>query len=103
VGDYYLRYIKIAHLTSMTSAHTILKLKYMIAHWDIPDDIVTNVNLYGTQFSSDEFRIFAETYGFGHTTSSPCQLIMGRQIQTGIPTLETKSSPVAHQEGNRAE
>ena len=132
--DYYSRYIEIAHLTNMTSGQTIGKTKNMFAHWGIPDEVVTD---NGTQFFSDEFRVFAETYGFGHTTSSPyfpqsngevetavqtakkilkqddrflalmayratpvqpiqtspCQLIMGRQIRTRIPTLEKNLLP----------
>ena len=67
VVDYYSRYIEIAHLTNMTSGQTIGKMKNMFAHLGIPDEVVTD---NGTQFSSDKFRVFAETYGFGHTTSS---------------------------------
>ena len=118
----------------MTSRQTIGKMKNMFAHWGIPDEVVTD---NGTQFFSDEFRVFAEMYGFGHTTSSPyfpqsngeveravqtakkimkqddpflalmayratpvhptqtspCQLMMGRQIRTRIPTLETNLLP----------
>ena len=134
VVDYYSRYIKIAHFTNMTSGQTIGKMKNMFAHWGIPDEVVTD---NGLQFSSDEFRVFTETYGFVHTTSSPyfpqsngeveramqtakkilkqddpflalmayratpvhptqtspCQLIMGRQIRTRIPTLEKNLLP----------
>ncbi len=68
VVDYHSRYIEIAHLTNMTRAQTIGKLKNMFAHWGIPDEVFTD---NGTQFTSQEFRNFATTYGFTHTTSSP--------------------------------
>ena len=132
--DYFSRYIEVAHLTNMTSAQTIGKLKNMFAHWGIPDEVVSD---NGTQFTSREFKDFADLYGFEHTTSSPhfpqsngeveravqtakkipkqpdpflalmvyratpvgptkmspCQLIMGRQIQTRLPTLTANLQP----------
>ena len=68
VVDYYSRYIDIAHLSSMTSSQVIGKLKNIFARWGIPEEVVTD---NGTQFSSDEFRVFATNYEFTHMSSSP--------------------------------
>ena len=66
--DYYSRYLEIAQLSTTTSRVVILQLKEMFARWGICDKITTD---NGPQFSSDEFKKFAEEYGFEHVTSSP--------------------------------
>ena len=68
VIDYYSRYLEIAQLQTTTSRVVITQLKEMFARWGICDKITTD---NGPQFSSDEFRKFAEDYGFEHMTSSP--------------------------------
>ena len=68
VIDYYSRYLEIAQLQTTTSRFVITQLKEMFARWGICDKITTD---NGPQFSSDEFRKFAEDYGFEHVTSSP--------------------------------
>ena len=67
VIDYYSRYLEIAQLSTTTSHVVIMQLKEMFARWGICDKITTD---NGPQFSSDEFRKFAEDYGFEHVTSS---------------------------------
>ena len=68
VIDYYSRYLEIAQMQTTTSRVVITQLKEMFARWGICDKITTD---NGPQFSSDEFRQFAEDYGFEHVTSSP--------------------------------
>ena len=68
VVDYYSRFLEIVFLTSITSEQVIGKLKNMFARWGIPEEIVSD---NGTQFTSHEFKQFAEFYGFKQTFSSP--------------------------------
>ena len=68
VIDYYSRYLEIAHLTTTTSQAVILQFKDMFARWGLCDKITTD---NGPQFSSDEFRQFANDYTFQHVMSSP--------------------------------
>ncbi|KAI2657476.1 hypothetical protein H4Q32_008812 [Labeo rohita] len=66
--DYYLRFIEIAHLVDMTSRRVIGKLKSMFAHFGIPERLCSD---NARQFTSVEFKTFAEQYGFVHVMSSP--------------------------------
>ena len=68
VIDYYSRYLEIAQMQTTNSRVEITQLKEMFARWGICDNITTDNR---PQFSSDEFRQFAEDYGFEHMTSSP--------------------------------
>ena len=118
----------------LTSVQTIFQLQTIFARVGIPDGVVSD---NGTQFSSQEFRIFVETYRLTHVTSSPhfpeangeaervvqtaenilsqedpflvlmahrstsvaptgvspCKLIMGRQINTRVSTLDGNLHP----------
>ena len=67
IVDYYSRYIELAYLVD-TITHTVTaKLKCMFARFGIPDLLVSD---NGPQFSSKEFRQFADLLGFSHQTSS---------------------------------
>ena len=134
VVDYYSRYIELVYLAD-TIAHTVTaKLKCMLAHFRIPDLLVSD---NGPQFSLKEFQQFADLLGFTHHTSSPyypqangqseravqvaktilrqsdlmlallayrsmphasigfspAQLLMGRRIQSRLPTLPSALQP----------
>ena len=68
VVDYYSRYIELVYLAD-TITHTVTtKLKCIFARFGIPDLLVSD---NGPQFSSEEFRQFADLLGFTHQTSSP--------------------------------
>jgi len=53
---------------STTSEVVIKKLKAHIARYRVPDEIVSD---NGPQFAAEEFRVFAQSYGFKHTRTSP--------------------------------
>ena len=134
VVDYYSRYMELVYLAD-TITHTVTaKLKCIFARFGIPDLLVSD---NGPQFSSKEFRQFADLLGFTHQTSSPyypqangqseravqvaktilrqsdpmlallayrstphvstgfspAQLLMGRRIQSRLPTLPSALQP----------
>ena len=66
--DYYSRYIETAKLSSESSSEVIRHTKSILARHGIPKQMISN---NGPQYSSLEFKKFAEEYGFLHTISSP--------------------------------
>ncbi len=68
IVDYYSRWIEIKLLTSQTSLAVINAFKNVFACHGIPDEIQSD---NGPQFQCNEFRTFAECYGFSCKTSSP--------------------------------
>ena len=68
VVDYYSRYIEVAMLTSSTSKGIIMHLKSIFARHGVPQTLVSDG---ATNYSSKEFKEFAEQYSFQHVISSP--------------------------------
>ncbi|KAK7939091.1 hypothetical protein WMY93_002417 [Mugilogobius chulae] len=66
--DYFSNFPEVAFLTETSAAQVIKHCKAIFARHGIP---VTLISDNGPQFSSQEFKDFAENYGFEHTTSSP--------------------------------
>ena len=66
--DYFSRYPEVIELASLSSPAIILHLQSVFARWGIPETLRSD---NGPQFSSQDFRQFAITFGFSHTTSSP--------------------------------
>ena len=66
--DYYSRWLEIKHLRSITSRSVIDKCRQVFATHGIPEEFHSD---NGSQFVSQEFKSFAEHYGFNLTTSSP--------------------------------
>ena len=68
IVDYYSRFFELEKLSSCTSSAVIMKLKAAMARHGIPESIISD---NGPCYSSGEFRLFAESWGFTHTTTSP--------------------------------
>ena len=66
--DYYSRYFEIERLYSTTSSAVIRKLKAMFSRNGIPEKVISD---NGPQYSSQDFKNFANTWDFKHTTTSP--------------------------------
>ena len=65
VADYYSRYLEVIKLSSTTSSAVI---QAMFARFGIPEYLRSD---NGPQYSSEEFKNFANQFGFLHNTSSP--------------------------------
>lgn len=66
--DYFSRYLEIAHLNNITANEVIGRMKNFFAHQGIPEILITD---NGRQFTSQEFKDFAEKWNFQHVTTSP--------------------------------
>ena len=66
--DYFSRWLEIKHMPTITSRTVINKCRQVFATHGIPDEFHSD---NGAQFVSQEFKEFAEHYGFSLTTSSP--------------------------------
>ena len=86
VVDYYSRYIELVYLAD-TITHTVTaKLKCIFARFGIPDLLVSD---NGPQFSSKEFRQFADLLGFTHQTSSPYYPQANGQSERAVQVAKT--------------
>ncbi|XP_046561039.1 uncharacterized protein K02A2.6-like [Haliotis rubra] len=68
VMDYYSRYLEIAHLNNVICSQVMGKFTAMFARWGVPEEFRSD---NGTQFTSADFKQFAQEYNFKLTTSSP--------------------------------
>ena len=67
--DYLTNYWESDHLQENTTSTTVIKkIKAEFALHGVPATVFTD---NGPQFSSDEFRRFAQSWGFNHETASP--------------------------------
>ena len=86
VVDYYSRYIELVYLAD-TITHTVTaKLKCIFARFGIPDLLVSD---NGPQFSSKDFRQFADLLGFTHQTSSPYYPQANGQSERAVQVAKT--------------
>ena len=66
--DYATNFIEADFITSLTSRAVITKLKAHFARYGVPKMVISDC---GSQFTSQEFKSFAEKWCFSHKASSP--------------------------------
>ncbi len=92
--DYFSRYPEVTKLTTTTSSAVIAGLKAAFSRHGIPE-VVRSDN--GPQYSSHEFAMFADSYGFKHVTSNPLFPQSNGQAERAVKTmkqlLEKSSDP----------
>ena len=86
VIDYFSRYIEVVEVRSMTSVHIIKHLKAIFSRHGVPECVVSD---NGTQYTSEEFNIFANEYGFKHVTSSPKYPKANGEAERAVKTVKT--------------
>ncbi|XP_064469720.1 uncharacterized protein K02A2.6-like [Ornithodoros turicata] len=86
VVDYRSRFPEVSQLTDdWSSRAVILRLKSIFARHGIPREVVTD---NGPQFSGEEFKRFAQLYGFIHTTTSPSFPQANGQVERTVRTVK---------------
>ena len=85
VVDYFSRYPEVVKLSSTSSNQVIAALKTIFARHGIPDTVRSD---NGPQYSSQEFAMFASSYGFSHITSSPRYPQSNGQVERTVQTIK---------------
>ncbi len=90
VADMFSKFPLIRRLTSMSSRSVISHMKGIFEEHGIPEKVLSD---NGTQYASEEFQVFAKSYGFQHVTSSPhfprANGFVERMVQT-VKSIFTK-------------
>ena len=68
VADIYSKYPWVQALPATASKDVTSAHKFCFAEYGIPEDVISD---NGSQFTSQEYQLFAASYGFKLTTSSP--------------------------------
>jgi len=89
VIDYYSNYPEVEQLRQTTSNEMIQRMKCIFARHGIPHCVQSD---NGPQYNSHEFRLFAEQYGFKHTTSSPLYPKANGKAEKGVKRLLKKAA-----------
>ena len=85
VVDYFSKYLEVIKLGTTTSRSVIDGLKAMFSRHGIPETVISD---NGPQFSSHEFSVFANSYNFTHTTSSPYYPQSNGQAERTVQTVK---------------
>ena len=85
VCDYFSNFLEINYLENEKATTVIKKLKGHFARYGIPDSVVTD---NGPQFSSDNFKKFAEEWDFTVYPSSPGHQQANRAAEAAVKTAK---------------
>ncbi len=85
IVDYYSRYPEVVRLSTSTSASIIQAFKSVFSRHGIPETLVSD---NGPQFVSQEFRQFADKYGFHQVTTSPHYPQANGQAERTVQTVK---------------
>ena len=95
IVDYYSRWIEIKHLTNLTSACVISRVKAVFITHSVPDVVVSD---NGRQFVSGEFKRFADEICFTQQTTNPYFAqengMPERAVQTAKQILELEDPEI---------
>lgn len=86
VVDYFSRYIEIARLEQLTAAEVIRHCKSIFARHGIPEQVISD---NGPQFAADDFKRFAQVFGFDHLTSSPYYPQANGEAERAVKTIKS--------------
>ena len=88
VVDYYSRDVEICLVTQrVNTAETVLKMKKVFSRHGICDTLHSD---NGPQFGSDDFKQFADQWGFEHVTSSPLYVQSNGEVERAVQTMKAK-------------
>jgi len=85
VCDYYSKFPLVRKLANCESSTTIAHMKGMFEEHGIPDKLITGND---TQFTSEVFQKFSNTYGFDHVTTSPYYPQANGFIERNVQTVK---------------
>lgn len=86
VVDYYSKFIEISNLNmNTTSSNVITNLKSIFSRQGIPKELCSDS---GPQFTSSEFKTFANSWDFKHTLSSPHHHQSNGMVERTIQTIK---------------
>ena len=91
--DYYSGFVELNHLHTTTSNQVITQCKSQFARHGIPDIIITD---NGPQFSSHEFKQFAQNYQFEHRTTSPYHPQSNGMAEKSVQTVKNLMKKALH-------
>ena len=68
IADYYSRFSILRSVSTMSAAHLVTVLKTIFSEYGLPEELVSD---QGAQFTSEQYKSFAEEYNINITHSSP--------------------------------